>query len=108
MRYNHLVFNYQILLLWIELCLPKIHILNSSPPISQNVILFGNRVIAGVITIKSSWGCDLNATCMSSKHETLGSNLNMTKDKSMERVMVQVKLIMVHCKYRWKSHPLYN
>lgn len=38
------------LLLWAELCLPKVHTLNSQPPVPQRVTLSGKRVIADGIS----------------------------------------------------------
>ena len=40
------------LLLWIELCSPKIHIWKSQPPVLRNVSIFGDRVFKEVIKLK--------------------------------------------------------
>lgn len=45
-----------IRVLWVESCPPKIYILNSKPPVSQNVTLCGNRVFVDIIHgMRSYW-----------------------------------------------------
>lgn len=42
--------NSGLLVLWIELCTPKTHILKFWLPVHQNVTLFGNGVIGDIIS----------------------------------------------------------
>lgn len=71
--------------LWVELCLAKIQV---KPHFSQNLDLFGNRVLAVVVPYSSFWSKvspTFNITCSYTKRGDLNEKIDVNREDATNR-----------------------